>query len=51
MDLNIGINLRRPNDSGGIGQNNSLTVLIHNLKTTWPTKVSMPFLSSLDNLL
>ena len=28
-----------------------LTVLIHNLKTTWPIKISMPFLRSLDNLL
>ena len=34
-----------------IDQNNILTVLIHNLKTIWPTKMSMPFLSSLDNLL
>ena len=25
--------------------------LIHNLKTTWPAEISMPFLSSLDNLL
>ena len=32
-------------------QNNILTVLIHNLETTSPTKLSMPFLSSLDNLL
>ena len=31
--------------------NNILTVLIHNLKIAWPTKMSMPFLSSLDNLL
>ena len=28
-----------------------LTVLIHNLETAWPTKISMPFFSSLDNLL
>ena len=28
-----------------------LTVLIHNLKAVWPTKISMPLLSSLDNLL
>ena len=28
-----------------------LTVLIHNLKTAWPTKISVPFLSSLGNLL
>ena len=26
-----------------------LTVLVHNLKTAWPTKFSMSFLSSLDN--
>ena len=25
--------------------------IILNLKITWPTKISMPFLSSLDNLL
>ena len=25
-----------------------LNVLIHNLKTAWPTKISMPFLSPLD---
>ena len=25
--------------------------MIHNLKMAWPTKISMPFLSSLDNLL
>ena len=28
-------------------QNNILTALIYNLKTAWPTKISMPFLSSL----
>ena len=28
-----------------------LTVLIHNLKTAWPTKIAMPFLCSLDSLL
>ena len=28
-----------------------LTVFIYNLKTAWPTKIPMPFLSSLDNLL
>ena len=33
-----------------IDQNNILTVLIHNLKTAWPTRISMPFLSSFDNL-
>ena len=27
-----------------------LTALIHNLKTVWPTKISMPFLSSLENV-
>ena len=25
--------------------------LIYNLKTAWPTKISMPFLSSLNNFL
>ena len=30
---------------------NILTVLIHKLKAAWPTKISMPFLSFLDNLL
>ena len=33
-----------------IDQNIILTALIHNLKTVWPTKFSMSFLSSLDNL-
>ena len=28
-----------------------LTVLIHNLKTARPTKISIPFLSSLDHLI
>ena len=32
-------------------QNIILNVLINKLKTAWPTKISMPFLSSLDNLL
>ena len=30
---------------------NILTVLIYNLKTAWPIKISMPFLSSLNNFL
>ena len=34
-----------------IDQNNILTVLIHNFKTTWPTEIPVPLLSSLDNLL
>ena len=34
-----------------IDQNIILTVLIHNLKTAWPTKILMPFLSPLDNLI
>ena len=29
-------------------KNNILTVLIYNLKTAWPTKISMPFLSFLN---
>ena len=33
----------RPSGSWIIDQNNILTVLIHNLKTAWPTKISMPF--------
>ena len=32
-------------------QKQNLTVLICNLKTTWPTKISMQFLSSLNNFL
>ena len=28
-----------------------MTVLIYNLKTAWPTRISMPFLSFLGNLL
>ena len=32
-------------------QTTFLTVLIHNLKTVWSTKISMPFLSFFDNLL
>ena len=32
-------------------QNNILTVLIYNLKTSWPTKIAMPFLSFLNNFL
>ena len=29
-------------------QKQHLTVLIYNLKSPWPTKISMPFLSSLS---
>ena len=43
-------NLGRPSGSWVIDPNNILTVLIHNLKTAWPTKISMSFLSSLNNL-
>ena len=57
-ELKDGINIFkcRPSSSWVIGQavidqDIILTVLIHNFKTTWPTKLSMPFLSSLDNLL
>ena len=32
-------------------QINIFIVLIQNLKTAWPTKISMPFLSPLNNLL
>ena len=39
-------NLGRPSGSWVIDHNNILTVLIHKLKNTWPTKMSMPFLSS-----
>ena len=34
-----------------IDPSNILTVLIHNLKIAWPTKIQMSFLSSLNNLL
>ena len=34
-----------------IGPNSILTVLIYNLKTAWPTKIPMPFMSSLNILL
>ena len=34
-----------------IDQNNILTVLTHNLKTSWLIKISMYFLSSLDDFL
>ena len=47
----IANNLNRSNGSLVIDQNILLTVLIHNLQTGWPTKISMPFLSFLDNLL
>ena len=43
--------LSRQSGSWVIDQNNILTVLIHGLKMTWSAKISMPFLSSLDNLL
>ena len=36
-----------PIGSWVIDENNILTVLIHNLKTAWPIKIPMPFLSSL----
>ena len=29
--------------------NNILTVLIYNLKTAWPTKISMPFFKFLEH--
>ena len=34
-----------------IDPNIILTVLIYNLKTAWPTKISMPVLSFSDSLL
>ena len=37
-------NWSKSSDSWVIGQNIIFTVLINNLKTTWPTKTSMPFL-------
>ena len=40
-------NLSRPISSWVIDQNIILTVLIHNLKTAWPTIISMPFLKFL----
>ena len=33
------------------GSNSQNTVLVNNLRTAWPTLISMLFLSSLDNLL
>ena len=45
------LNLSRKSGSWVKYQNNIFTVLIHYWKTTWPTKHSMPFLCSLDNLL
>ena len=33
-----------------IDQNNILTVMIRNMKTAWPTNISMPFLSSFNLL-
>ena len=32
-------------------QNQHFGCLIYNLKTAWPTKIPMPFLSSLNNFL
>ena len=43
-------NLGRLNGYWIIDPNIILTVLIHNLKTSWPTKIPMSFLSSLNNL-
>ena len=39
-DLKNSENLSRPSNSRVIDQNNILAVLIHNLKTTWPTYIS-----------
>ena len=47
----LGLLKSRPGGSWVIDPHNILNVLIHNLKTAWSTKISMPFLSSLDNLL
>ena len=33
-----------------MGQNSQIIVLINNSRTTWPTKILMLFLGSLDNL-
>ena len=44
-------NLVSHSDSLVIDPNKILTVLIHILKMAWPTKISMPFLGSLNNLL
>ena len=46
----IASNLDRPSGSWVIDLNKILTVLIHDLKTAYPTKIAMPFLSSLNNL-
>ena len=44
-------NLSRSNGSWVIDQNNILNVLIHKLKIAWPSKISMKFISSFDDLL
>ena len=46
----LALNLSRPNGSWVIDQTIFLTVLIHNLKTTWSTKISMPFFSIFEFL-
>ena len=44
-------NLSRQSSSWVIDPNNILNVLMHNFKIAWPTRISMPLLSFLDNLL
>ena len=49
--ISLQFNLSKPIGSWIIDQKNILTVSIHNFKITWPSKISMLFLSALDNLL
>ena len=49
-ELKLALNLTRPIGSWVIDQSNILTILIHNFKTAWPTKISMRFGIFLDNL-
>ena len=43
-------NFSRTHGSRVIDKNNIFHVLINNLRTAWPTKISMLFLSFTDNL-
>ena len=45
------IKISRPSSSWVFDQNNTLIVLIQNLKTACPTQMPIPFLGYLDNLL
>ena len=43
-------NLRKPSSSWVIDQNIILTILIHDLKTAWSTKILMPVFSSFSTI-